>query len=195
MDEVEFERLYRQHYPVLMGQLVLLCGDPAEAADCVQEAFARAWEHRRSLRDDAGGWLRTAAVRVAVSRWRRRRSAATAWLREHTRRGSEGHGPSPESPTFDPGSPLAVALAALPARQRDVVVLHHVMDLSVQQVADAMGVPTGTVKSWLSRGRAALARDLEPGAATTEPEATAAGRTAPTVRPTPATPTAQEVLR
>jgi RNA polymerase sigma-70 factor (ECF subfamily) len=162
VDASEFEQLYRQQYPVLMGQLVLLCGDRAEAHDCVQEAFVRAWEHRRSLRSDAGGWLRTAAVRVAVSRWRKRRSSATAWLREGSRRGVGVV--EPELP-FDAASPLAVALRSLPVRQREVVVLHHVMDMSVQQVADAMGVPDGSVKGWLSRGRAQLARTLEDPAA------------------------------
>lgn len=158
MDQAEFEVLYREHYPVLVGQLALLCGDRAEAADCVQEAFVRAWEHRRSLRTDAGGWLRTAAVRVAVSRWRKTRTSAVAWVRW----GSREQVAVPEHvPGLDERSPLAVALRALPERQREAIVLHHVMDMSVAQVADLLGVPDGTVKAWLSRGRAALARTVE----------------------------------
>lgn len=158
MDQAEFERLYREQYPVLMGQLVLLCGDRGEAAECVQEAFVKAWEHRRSLRSDAGGWLRTAAVRVAVSRWRKRRTSAVAWVRWGTR---EQVAPEEAGLALDTGSPLALALAALPVRQREAVVLHHVMDMSVAQVADLLGVPDGTVKAWLSRGRAQLARTVE----------------------------------
>ncbi|MFC3686835.1 RNA polymerase sigma factor [Aquipuribacter hungaricus] len=164
MDQAEFERLYREQYPVLMGQLVLLCGDRAEAADCVQEAFVKAWEHRRALRSDAGGWLRTAAVRVAVSRWRKTRTSAVAWVRWGSR---EQVGAAEADLPFDAGSPLAVALRALPDRQREVVVLHHVMDMSVAQVADLLGVPDGSVKAWLSRGRAQLARTVEDPAART----------------------------
>ena len=157
MNEAEFEAVYREQWPVLVGQLVLLCGDRTEAADCVQEAFARGWQHRRSLEADAGGWLRTTAARVAVSRWRKRRSAAVAWSRWGARQGATS---TEVEPGLGAGSPLAVALQQLPVRQREVVVLHHVLDLSVAQVADLVGAPTGSVTVWLSRGRAQLARSI-----------------------------------
>lgn len=157
MDQGEFEELYRRQWPVLMSQVVLLCGDRAEAADCVQEAFVKAWQHRGRLDADAGGWLRTAAVRVAVSRWRKNRSAALAWTRLSSHRHDEAvdHGPG-----FDLDEPLGRALLALPTRQREVVVMHHVMDMSVAQVADVLGVPDGSVRGWLSKGRATVSAAL-----------------------------------
>ena len=158
MDQGEFEELYRQQWPVLMSQVVLFCGDRAEAADCVQEAFVKAWQHRGRLDADAGGWLRTAAVRVAVSRWRKNRSAALAWTRLATRR--LGGGDEVQVP-FDVDEPLGRALLALPVRQREVVVMHHVMDMSVAQVADVLGVPDGSVRGWLSKGRAAVLAGLD----------------------------------
>jgi RNA polymerase sigma-70 factor (ECF subfamily) len=51
---------------------------------------------------------------------------------------------------------LLQALRRLPAGQREVIALHHLADLTVEQVADTLGLPTGTVKARLSRGRAAL---------------------------------------
>ena len=160
MDQGDFEQLYRREWPVLMSQLVLLCGDRTEAADCVQEAFVKAWQHRGRLDADAGGWLRTAAVRVAVSRWRKTRSATTAWARLSSRR----QGVEEPVPPFDLDEPLGRALLALPVRQREVVVLHHLMDMSVAQVADLLGVPDGSVRGWLSKGRAAVSAALAPAA-------------------------------
>jgi RNA polymerase sigma-70 factor (ECF subfamily) len=80
VDDAEFEALYRREYPGLVGQLTVLCRDAAEAADCVQEAFVKAWQNRRDLDRDRspGGWVRTAAVRVAVSRARRRSTGLAA---------------------------------------------------------------------------------------------------------------------
>ena len=57
---------------------------------------------------------------------------------------------------------LIAALRALPLAQRTVIALHYLADLPVEQIADELGVPTGTVKSRLSRGRDALALALGP---------------------------------
>jgi RNA polymerase sigma-70 factor (ECF subfamily) len=61
------------------------------------------------------------------------------------------------------GVDIARALALLPVGQRQVVVLHHLLDLPVDEIARALGVPTGTVKSRLSRARTALAPLLHEG--------------------------------
>lgn len=158
MDEVQFDALYQAQWASLVGQVTMVCGDPAEAADCVQEAFVRAWEHRRSLDADAGGWVRTAALRVAVSRWRRTRNALVAWSRDSSQRGT------PHAwlrPGHEHDAPVWEALALLPSGQREALVLHHVLDLPVAQAADVLGVPVGTVKARLSRGRTALAALLD----------------------------------
>src|ERR1700752_2706155 len=76
MDEQEFDELYHASFRRLTAQVYALTGDLEEARDCVQEAFARAWSHRRRL-DRAGSqghpeaWVRTTAYRIAVSRFRR----------------------------------------------------------------------------------------------------------------------------
>lgn len=150
MTEEDYRGWYAAAFPRLVGQIYLIIGDLAEAQDVVQEAFVRAWNHRRRF---AGGempdaWVRTVAHRLAVSRWRSARSALAAWQRS---------GPPP--PVRAPGEETALvakALQGLPERQRTAVVLHYLCDLSVEQVAAEMGAPAGSVKAWLSRGRGAL---------------------------------------
>lgn len=154
MTEDEFDAFYTAAFPRLTGQLSAFTGDHGEAQDVVQEAFVRAWDRRRNfLADEAPeAWIRTVAMRLAVSRWRR----ARRWL-ELVRRT-----PPPE---FTPGpgperTALVAALRQLPKAQRMAIVLHHLCDLSVEQVASETGAPVGTVKARLSRGRAALAKQL-----------------------------------
>ncbi|MEE1755901.1 SigE family RNA polymerase sigma factor [Streptomyces sp. SP18CS02] len=160
----EFEEFYAHSVTRLVGQVYLMTGDLHEAQDVVQEAFVRAWGRRSRLVRDAGpeAWVRTVAWRLAVSRWRRRGRAAEAW-RTHGN-GLPGSAPEPDADTVA----LVEALRRLPERQRRVAVLHYVCDLTVEQVAAEAGVSTGTVKTHLSRARAALSRHLgpEPGTGT-----------------------------
>ncbi|MFE4173330.1 SigE family RNA polymerase sigma factor [Streptomyces sp. NPDC056909] len=159
MTEDEFDAFYASAFPRLTGQLYALTGDHSEAQDVVQEAFVRAWDRRQSfLADEAPeAWIRTVAMRLAVSRWRR----ARRWL-ELVRRD-----PAPDrTPGPDPEhTALVAALRRLPEAQRTAVVLHHLCDLSVERVASETGAPVGTVKARLARGRAALARYLSVGEA------------------------------
>ncbi|MET9363626.1 SigE family RNA polymerase sigma factor [Streptomyces sp. NPDC006632] len=156
MTDEEFEDFYAHAVKPLVGQVYLMTGDLHEAQDVVQEAFVRAWGRRNGLDAGAGpdAWVRTVAWRLAVSRWRRTRRSAEAW-RRHNRAHT---GPAPEP---DPGTvALVAALRGLSDRQRRVAVLHYVCDLSVEQVAHETGISAGTVKTHLSRARAALAPRL-----------------------------------
>lgn len=155
---LEFDEFYRASAPVLVRQLVPLLRDRAEAEDVVQEAFARAYSRWSTVSryDAPEAWVRTVAMRLAVSRWRRSRNAMTAWRRR---------GVAPDVPELSPDAvALHAALRQLPEAQRVAIVLHHLVDLSVEQVAAETGVPVGTVKARLSRGRAALAPLLREGA-------------------------------
>ena len=156
MDEHQFDVLYQEQWAPLVRQVTMVCGDQVEAADCVQEAFVRAWENRRRLEADAGGWVRTTALRVAVSRWRRARNALTAWTRDSGGRDPAGW----LVPGHEHDAPVWRALAALPHAQREALVMRYVLDLPVAEVADVLGVPAGTVGARLSRGRAAAAAAL-----------------------------------
>ncbi|HET8602844.1 MAG TPA: SigE family RNA polymerase sigma factor [Marmoricola sp.] len=158
MDEAEFDAFYTGSFARLVGQLQAMIGDRDEAQECVQEAFVRAWSHRQQLaRTHApDAWVRTTAYRLAVSRWRRTlrgRRAPDRALQQQT---------PVAGPTGDRVA-LMAALTRLPEAQRRVLVLYHVCDLSVLEVAAEVGVPEGTVKARLSRGRAALRALLDDG--------------------------------
>ena len=159
MDQPEFDELYAASYARLVHQLHAMIGDRDEAADCVQEAFARAWARRHQLHLDHSpeAWIRTTAYRLAVSRWRR----VVRGRREPDRAlQPPGSGTSPNPDRVA----LIHALQQLPPDQRRALVLHHLCDLSVAQVAAEVGAPEGTVKARLSRGRAALHALLDEGA-------------------------------
>jgi RNA polymerase sigma-70 factor (ECF subfamily) len=164
VEAAEFDQFYAATAPRLVGQLTAMLGSFAEAQDCVQEAFVKAWLHRKELSVDGSpeAWVRRTAWRVGVSRWR----TATAMLRAYRRRGVE---PDVAGPTEDRAA-LISALRQLNADQRRAIVLHHLCDLSVDEVAKETDAPTGTVKARLVRGRAALAEILGP-------DALSAGRT------------------
>lgn len=147
--------LYAASYRRLVGQLTAMVGDIGEAEDLVQEAFARAagqWT-RLERYDNPEAWLRTVAMNLARSRWRRGKRGAAVMLRLRASHTDEPP-PSPDHVA------VVEALKTLPANQREALVLFHFADLPVEQIARELNVPTGTVKARLSRGRAALALEL-----------------------------------
>lgn len=154
MDDASFDAFYAGSVRRLVGQLYVMTGDLAEAEDCVQEAYVRAWQHRGQLSSQGNpeGWVRSTAWRLAVSRWRR----ATATLRAYGRHGAAVEAPAREH--LDPD--LADALRALAPEQRRAIVLFYLCDLPVAAIAAETGTKAGTVRVQLSRGRSALAAAL-----------------------------------
>ncbi len=165
MDAVaEFDAFYNATARRVQHQMYAMTGNLADAQECTQEAFARAWQRWKTVRDadNPEAWVRTVAWRIAASRWRKTKNGIAAFAR---------HGPAGHT---EPPSPDHVALVAalkqIPDHQRRAIVLHHLVGMSVDDIARETGAPTGTVKARLSRGRAALAElldDLRPGATDT----------------------------
>lgn len=149
----DFDELYRAHYGNVVAMAYALTGDLVEAQDLAQEGFCRAWQRWRKIAgyDDPVAWVRRVVGNLASSRWRR-----LAVARRHLRRERPG-----EVPALGPDHvALVAALRSLPETQRRAIVLHHLADLPVAEVARELGVADGTVKSWLHRGRATLAAQL-----------------------------------
>jgi len=147
----DFADFYAATFPGLVAQLYAVTGDRTEAEECAQEAFVRAWPRweKLSTYDEPRAWVVTVGHRVAVSRWRRTRTALT--------RSRADRAPEP-SPGPDPDTlVLVAALRRLPESQRTALVQHHMGGLAVAEIARRAGVPEGTVKARLSRGRIALA--------------------------------------
>jgi RNA polymerase sigma-70 factor (ECF subfamily) len=153
-DSDDFDAFYHATSRRLLHQMYAMTGNLADAQDCVQEAYARAWQRWKQVHhaDDPAAWVRTVAWRIAASRWRKTRNGVRAIVRH----GAPDHSqpPSPDHVA------LVQALREIPEAQRRVVVLHHLVGMSVEEVAQETGAPTGTVKARLSRGRAALAEML-----------------------------------
>jgi RNA polymerase sigma-70 factor, ECF subfamily len=154
-DETSFEEFYAAVFNRLVGQLFLVTGSLPEAEDVVQEAFTRAAGRWTRLRDyDVPEiWVRRVAINLATDGFRRARRRLLLAARLV---------PDPHPPPTLDGVAVAEALQRLPLAQRQVVVLHYLLDLPVDQVAAELGVPIGTVKSRLARARAALVTRLAP---------------------------------
>lgn len=144
--------LYHASYRRLVAQVYAFTTDLGEAQDAVQEAFARALARRGHLSDvDAPeAWLRTVAVNIVKRRWRRKQLLDRILLRERPVTRFLQDAPEPDR------ADLREALATIPRTYREVIVLHYLADLPVDEVAAILEVPVGTVKSRLSRGREAL---------------------------------------
>jgi RNA polymerase sigma-70 factor, ECF subfamily len=145
-----FAECYAHSFMTLTRQIYVYTGDIGLAQDLVQEAFCRAlprWS-KLSAYDDPVAWIRRVAFNLANSRWRRAKVAAR-YLYSQRERHIEG--PNPDRVV------AVTALAKLPPRQRRAMVLHYLADMSVAEIAAEEGVPVGTVKTWLHRGRTALA--------------------------------------
>jgi RNA polymerase sigma factor (sigma-70 family) len=145
-----FEELYRIAYRATYSVL----GDRTEAEDCAQEASARALVRWRRVHDYAPAWVARVSVNLALDRIRAAQRA------DRLRRGVDqtADGSDLAARRRD----LAAALAALPKRQREAVVLRYLVDLPEAATADAMGCTIGTVKSTVARGLDKLRVDLGP---------------------------------
>jgi RNA polymerase sigma-70 factor (sigma-E family) len=144
--ELAFEGLYCLAYRVAYRIL----GDRLDAEDVAQETLARTSIRWSKLHERPEGWVSRVASNLAIDRYRRRRRR-------------------PELPTGPVGvvderigerGDLVAALRKLPRRQRQVVVLRYLADLSEADVATALGCSVGAVKSNGFRGLSALRRDL-----------------------------------
>ena len=151
--------LYTAHYRSLVRLAALLLDDVGASEEVVQDAYVKmhgAWGRIREPQA-AVGYLRTTVVNLARSRLRHRQV-----VQRHAPK------PMPDAPSAEHGAleqlerdRLIRALRALPTRQRECLVLRYYGDLSEIQIAEAMGISTGAVKSHASRGMAALRSALE----------------------------------
>lgn len=155
--DAAFARLVERHQAVVRGFLRrTLGGGWAEADDVAQETFLAAWRTLRSLKDPAGvrSWLLGIAWRRAQDRIRSSRRAAArdlAWLDEAE---------TPAGISNEDRMALADAMAELPPDVRPCVALCLADGLSHGEASLALGLPLGTVKSHVARGRARLLKAL-----------------------------------
>lgn len=152
--------LYLRHYTEIVALVGLTLGTVADAEEVAQDAFIavrRSWQRIEDI-DKAAAYLRSTALNLARTRLRRHKLHLVKVRAE-----PEQHVPSAEAAALSAalGDEVIAALRRLPAQQREAVVLRYYADLTQNQIAEVMGIALGTVKSHLSRGRAALAAILK----------------------------------
>jgi RNA polymerase sigma-70 factor (ECF subfamily) len=165
--------LMERHYPRLYRLALSYVRNPDDALDVVQETFVKAFQKadRWDGSTEAGPWLSRVAVNQSIDRWRRnrRRQATFTPLAEgaHDESLAAG-GPDPDRRVLrrEMRDRLSAALEGLPDRQRAVVVLRHYQEMSLDEIAQTLGMRLGTVKSTLHRAlgrmRTGLRGELQP---------------------------------
>jgi RNA polymerase sigma-70 factor (ECF subfamily) len=156
-----FDEFYRGTSRRLVRYAYGLTGDLRDAQDLAQEAYVRAWQRWSKLAtyDNAEAWLRLVVTRLATDRWRLRAVRA--------RRTAEPPPAVTDDTAVLDAVELVNAMRRLPVDHRRALAMHYLLDLPIADIAVEAGVAVGTVKSWLSRGRAALAEALSQTASTT----------------------------
>jgi RNA polymerase sigma-70 factor (sigma-E family) len=130
-----------------------ILGDRSDAEEVTQEALARAYARWAAVADHAEPWVATVAANLAIGRWRKRRPSVPM-VPEH------GSAVAADSLVLERLG-LVAALRRLPRRQREVVVLRYLADLSEADVAAQLSTSVGSVKQHAHRGLARLRHELE----------------------------------
>ncbi|HVP69330.1 MAG TPA: sigma-70 family RNA polymerase sigma factor [Anaeromyxobacteraceae bacterium] len=165
-----FAALVEEHKRAVYGLCLRLLSDPEEARDAAQEAFARAFAALEGF-DPAQSfapWILRIARNHCLDVLRRRIPARAKVELDATQEdGAAIDLPDPQAARGDEAlersqarQALGAAVAALPPNYREVVHLFHVEQLSYKEIAEAMGVPMGTVMTWLHRARSQLRESL-----------------------------------
>ncbi len=151
----DFSQLVRQHQQALRAFLRRLCGNHADADDLAQEAFVFAWE--QMARFDAARSFRPWLFGIAWRKYRERKRGLARLLRRE-----QAAADSETITVPDPGLrlDLAKSLAALPPEPRAALLLNLLAGFTHEEAAEALGLPLGTVKSHIARGREKLVSAL-----------------------------------
>ncbi|MGH2596639.1 MAG: sigma-70 family RNA polymerase sigma factor [Actinomycetota bacterium] len=155
IEDADFKEFLAKEYARLVAAVALVASSRPAAEDAVQEALVRAWERTRKGEqiDSLNAWVATVALNISRSGLRRKMAERRARYRLDS-------APAIER-SHDDAVDVERAVALLPRRQREVVVLRYLLDLNTTETASTLRISEGTVKSELSRARAALALRLQ----------------------------------
>jgi|SRR5436309_8348098 len=169
-DADRFEAFVRMFQDMVFGTAIRLLGNQADAEDVAQTVFLKAFERFGVIGASpaAAGWLKTVTTNICLNHLSRYRARWQLFSE------LDGHqddrieyastlvavDPSPDDVQVDRQARLEQALRALPDHQRVPLVLFHFEDKSYQEIATALGVSVGKVKTDIHRGRETLKRQL-----------------------------------
>ncbi len=155
----DFDRLYRSAYPRVYRTLTVILGDPAEAEDCTQDAFVKAFQAWKRWRPDAPAeaWIHRIAVNRAISYRRGARLRTVGELLRRLGRPSGGSDPALVATKPD----LLTALRSIPPKLAAAIVLRHYHGYNNREIAAALGVSERTIGTRLSQAAERLRPLLE----------------------------------
>lgn len=158
-DHAAYTALVRLHQDRIYRHLLNLTGSREEALELAQEVFIKAWEALPGWRPDAQfhTWVYRIASNIALDVLRRRKVVQFVALEEDYDAPADQAGPEAQLQAKQSMQGLTAALERLTPEQREILLLREVEGLSYGELASALGVDQGTVKSRLARARAALA--------------------------------------
>ena len=174
-DSAAWAELVRAHHKRVYGLCYRFTGSPTDAEDLTQDVFLKIYSNLSSF-DMARGslqvWITTMTRNLLVDNFRRTRNQratssldegwdATEELKPLDRLMSDGPSPHERAAQKELAKMVQGALACVSVELREAVILRDLQDLDYKEIAQVLGIPEGTVKSRISRGRAELARLLE----------------------------------
>ena len=166
-DEAAWEELVRQHTRQVYGLCYRFTGSGAEAQDLTQEVFLRVFRTLKTFRSAEGSfgtWLARVARNLLIDHYRRtRQERVTDSIEEQLVVLEEKGATASERPDHavagrEASRILQAALRKLSPDLREAVILRDLQEMEYREIADVLGIPEGTVKSRINRGRAELAR-------------------------------------
>jgi RNA polymerase sigma-70 factor, ECF subfamily len=154
--DVELTEFVREHYTRLARLAGLICREPGDAADAVQNGLEHAWRRRADLRDRVAmrSWLDRTVVREAIRLQRPRRSLFTPF--DGPREIAMAQEVTDPRVRYEVDTELRIAFDALGSDQRIALVLHLYAGYTVEETADIVKAPIETVRARLRRGRERL---------------------------------------
>jgi RNA polymerase sigma-70 factor (ECF subfamily) len=157
-DQQAFERLYRSHVARIHSLVRRMVGGEADADELVQDVFVRAWQRLSTFRGEAafGTWLHRLAVNLVLNAQKSGARGRKFFDDDAAIELSPGRRETPEI-----AMDLEDALGMLPKGARQIFVLHDVEGFLHEEIAEMLGVATGTSKAQLHRARMLMRRHLE----------------------------------
>ena len=148
--EAAFDSFFDETWPRLQSQAYVLTGSHEQSQDLTQEALLRTWKswERVSVLDNPEAWTRKVLHNLCISSWRKSQRKPTK------------HDIPNVTEIPDSHMEIAQVMRSIPGSQARALLLHDGLGMTSAEVASELGVPEGTVKSWLSRSRKLLADRL-----------------------------------
>jgi len=158
-----FDALVARHYRALYNMIHRMLGNSEDAADLTQDAFVRIYTRLDTFQLDRSflAWARAIVLNLCLDQLRRRGTPAVS-LDERLESGGQhadlrpGASPEERLETAEDSRRVLAAVQQLPEKQRAVLLLRHIEGLKLEEIAETLDMPIGTVKTMLFRGREAV---------------------------------------